>query len=91
MKEYEDAFRHWKRALELEPDWTSAAYSMGFCYEELGEYEKAYEVWNDIIGWLLERGYEAELAFPRERANFCRAKRNKSPLFGESRSEKQIG
>lgn len=73
----EDAFFHWKRARTLEPDWMSAAYSMGFCYEELGEYEMAQAVWQDIIGWLVERGYEAELSFPRERANACRERLRK--------------
>lgn len=72
----EEAFFHWKRARKLEPDWMSAAYSMGFCYEELEEYTNAYDVWNDIIAWLAERGYEPELTFPRERARACREKMN---------------
>lgn len=38
MKHYDEAFPHWKRALEMEPEWCDAAFSMGFCYEELGEY-----------------------------------------------------
>lgn len=70
----DEAFHHWKRARELEPDWMSAAYSMGFCFEELGEYEQAYAVWMDITDWLVNRGYEAEVAFPRERARFCKEK-----------------
>ena len=36
MKRYDEAFTHWKRALEMEPEWCDAAYSMASCYEEMG-------------------------------------------------------
>ena len=71
MKRYDEAFPHWKRALELEPQWYDAAYSMGFCYEELGEYEKAYEVWTKIADGLEQRGFEAEVKWSRSLANKC--------------------
>ena len=71
LGQYSDAFRHWKRALELEPEWMDGAYSMGFCYEELGEYEKAHDVWTCIAEDLARRGYEAEVNWPRERARKC--------------------
>ena len=67
----EDAFLHWKRALELEPEWMDAAYSMGFCYEELGEFEKACEVWTGIADDLASRGFEAEVSWPRAQARKC--------------------
>lgn len=72
MKRYDEAFPHWKRALELEPEWCDAAYSMGSCYEELGDYEKAYQVWNDIADGLASRGFEAEVNEPRELARRCK-------------------
>lgn len=74
MKRYEEAFQHWKRALEMEPEWCDAAYSMGFCYEELGEYAKAYEVWTQIADGLEQRGFEAEINWPRSLAHKCREK-----------------
>ena len=74
MKRYEEAFPHWKRALEMEPQWLDAAYSMGFCYEEMGEYEKAYEVWTQIAESLEQRGFEAEVNLPRSLARKCREK-----------------
>lgn len=74
MKRYDEAFPHWKRALEIEPQWFDAAYSMGFCYEELGEYEKACEVWTQIADGLEQRGFEAEVNWPRSLANKCREK-----------------
>ncbi len=72
MKRYEEAFQHWRRALEMEPEWLDAAYSMGWCYEELEDYEKAAGVWNDIADRLVSRGYVVEAAWPRDRARECR-------------------
>ena len=74
MKRYDEAFRHWRRALELEPRWLDSAYSMGFCYEELGKFDKAIDVWNGIVEELERRGFEAELAFPRSLAKKCKEK-----------------
>ena len=61
-----------KRALELEPEWLDAAYSMAFCYEELGDYEKACDVWEKIADDLASRGFEAEVNWPRSMAENCR-------------------
>lgn len=71
MKRYEEAFPHWKQALEIEPQWYDAAFSMGFCYEELGEFEKAYEVWTRIADGLEQQGFEAEVDWPRSLAEKC--------------------
>ena len=74
LKRYDEAFVHWRRALEMEPKWLDAAYSMGFCYEELGQYGKACDIWRGIVEELEVRGFEAELAFPRSLAQKCKAK-----------------
>ena len=71
---YDEAFRHWRRALELEPKWLDAAFSMGFCYEELGQFDKAYDVWCGVVAELESRGFEAELDFPRSLAQKCKGK-----------------
>lgn len=71
-KHYDKAFPHWERALEMEPDWTAAAWSMASCYEELGNYSKAYEIYSQIAGNLEIQGFEAEVDLPRARANKCR-------------------
>ena len=74
LKRYEEAFRHWRRALEMEPEWLDSAYSMGFCHEELGDYEKAAEVWEGIADHLSVRGFDVEANWPREQAGKCREK-----------------
>lgn len=71
---FEEAFTHWQRARELEPEWMDAAYSMGYCYEEMGQFEKAYEVWCDIAESLATRGFDAETQEPRSRAARCKEK-----------------
>lgn len=70
----EEAFPHWQRALELEPEWCDAAYAMAACYEELGDYEKAAEVYHRIADGLERRGFEAEVNWPRSLAHKCREK-----------------
>ncbi len=74
MHRFEEAFAHWQRAREMEPTWMDSAYSMGFCYEELGDYEKAAQMWEAISDDLSARGFESEVIWPRERARFCREK-----------------
>lgn len=74
MKRYDEAFSHWKRALEMEPQWCDAAYSMASCYEEMGDYANAYAVYNQIADSLESRGFEAEVNWPRTLAHKCREK-----------------
>lgn len=74
MKRYDEAFRHWKRALEMEPEWCDAAYAMASCYEELGDYENAGAVYAQIADDLESRGFDAEVKWPREMAKKCREK-----------------
>ena len=68
---YEDAFAHWQRAKEMEPTWMDSWYAMGFCYEELGDYANAYQVWDAIADDLAARGFEAEVNWPRTQAKKC--------------------
>lgn len=51
----------------------------GFCYEELGEYDKAYDMWLGIARDLEKEGYEAEKQFPLKLAEKCRAILEKDP------------
>lgn len=76
VKRYDEAFLHWRRALEMEPEWLDSAYSMAFCYEELEQWEKAREVWEEISNHLTERGFDVEANWPRAQAGKCRAKMN---------------
>ena len=72
LKRYDEAFRYWRKALELDCEMYDARYSMGFCYEELGEYGKAYDMWLAIARDLEKDGYEVEKNYPFELAERCR-------------------
>ncbi len=74
LKRYGEAFDHWKRALELDRTFLDAAYSMGFCYEELEQYGAAYRVWTDLTAELDRRGLVVERKYPAELAENCRKK-----------------
>ena len=71
MKRYEEAFPHWRRALEMEPEWCDSAYSMASCYEEMGDYANAHAVYCQIADYLEKRGFEAEVNLPRALAKKC--------------------
>lgn len=77
LERYEDAFAHWQRAKEMEPTWMDSWYAMGFCYEELGDYANAYQIWNAIADDLAARGFEAEVNWPRAQAKKCLEKMQK--------------
>ena len=72
MERYEEAFCCWDKAFELDSEMSAVLWSKGFCYEELGEYQKAYEVWGSLVAWLEERGYKAEVEEPRRLEERCR-------------------
>lgn len=74
MKRYDEAVSRWKRVLEMEPQWCNAAYSMASCYEEMGDYENAYDVYNQIANNLEHRGFEEEVNWPRMLAEKCHKK-----------------
>ena len=71
LRRYEDAFAYWRRALELDSSFLDAVYSMGFCYEELGEYQKAHEVWTGLVWELDRRGLVVEREYPARMAERC--------------------
>ena len=77
LKRYDEAFFHWNRATEMEPEWMDSRYSMGFCYEELGDYANALAVFSQIADELEQRGYEAEVNYPRDLAKKCLEKLQK--------------
>lgn len=72
LKQYDEAFAHWRKALKLDPSHLDAVYSMGFCYEELGQYQNAYRVWTELEKELNRRGLVLECALPTKQAALCR-------------------
>ena len=72
MGRQEEAFPHWHRARELEPDWLDAAWSIAECHEELGLFDQAAAAYDTIVSELTRLGFTEELTLPRQKANLCR-------------------
>ncbi len=68
----DDAFKYWNKALEINNHFYDAKFSIGFCYEEIGNYKKAYETWCEIVEDLDNAGYHIEKAFPQHLADKCK-------------------
>ena len=77
MKRYKEAFEAWEKALETDPDFFDAVYSMAFAYEELGQYDKAASVWETLAGRLRRKRMTLEAAFPEQQARECRKRTGK--------------
>lgn len=71
---YNEAFQCWDKALELNDDFTEALYAKGFCYEKMGQLEKACDQWNLLADHLARKGFDSEQQLPRQRAKACKAK-----------------
>ena len=57
---YDEAFAMWDKAGELGTYFWDELYSKSFCYEKLGEYEKALEIRREISENLRANGYDVE-------------------------------
>ncbi|MBR5310792.1 MAG: helix-turn-helix domain-containing protein, partial [Oscillospiraceae bacterium] len=68
LKKYDEAYSHWNKAFEADCRFLDAKYSVAFCYEETGEYKKAYHAWNEISAELEKRGLSVEKEFSDGRA-----------------------
>ena len=71
---YDEAFEHWERSVELDPDLLDPLYSMARCLGEQGKYAEEAMAWERVIDSLPERGWVHELAFPREQLKKARDK-----------------
>ena len=71
LRRYEEAFVYWNKALELDSSYLDAMYSMGFCYEELGQYQQAHDVWTELVRELDRRGLVIEREYPARMAESC--------------------
>lgn len=74
LKRYDEAFAYWHKALELDSTYLDAVYSMGFCYEELEQYDKAHKVWAELVRELDRRGLVIEREYPAQMADNCMKK-----------------
>ncbi len=72
LKRFGEAFPHWEAAVRLDDKYMDAMYSMAFCRGDMGQFDKAADIWEDIARRLDARGLEIEAQWPREMAEKCR-------------------
>lgn len=77
LERYEEAFAWWHRAVEADSSYLDAVYSMGFCHEELGNWEEAHRVWTELAWELDRRGQMVEREFPARQARECKRRMEK--------------
>ncbi|MEN8225951.1 MAG: tetratricopeptide repeat protein, partial [Bacteroidota bacterium] len=49
LKEFEQAIIHFDMASQLKPDYFEAVYNKAYCYELLGDYQTARELYNAVL------------------------------------------
>ncbi len=76
LKKYDEAIQYCDKSYELNSEYLDAMYSKAFCYEEMGNYQKAYGTWLQIIETLKKEGYDVEVQREEKRAQACLEKIN---------------
>lgn len=72
LKRYDEAFSYWEAAIRIDARFLDFMFSMAFCHGDLGQFDKAADVWEEIARRLDARGLEIEAQWPREMAEKCR-------------------
>jgi transcriptional regulator with XRE-family HTH domain len=66
LGKFNEAVRYWDKSWELDSSGLDALYSKAFFLAEQGRNGDAAAIWNEIIAWMTERGYdEDETAWQR--------------------------
>ena len=73
LKRFEHAFPHWEKAVQLDETLIDALFSMAFCRGEMGQFDKAAVLWEDIARRLEAQGLEESAIMPRNMAEKCRS------------------
>ena len=68
LEKQEKAFMYWDKAISLNSEFLDAKYSKAFAYEKLGNKEKAYDIWMEIVKKLRSVGCDIEADTEEKRA-----------------------
>lgn len=74
LKKYDEAFAYWEKHLEFKTHILESLFSIAFCHEELGEYDKAYEAWMRLVEIFNAQGADVDVKFPLRKAAECKEK-----------------
>lgn len=68
LKKHDEAIEYWNKAFEFETGNISCLFSKAGAYEEMEEYEKAIEIYQNIKNWLTRQGYDiSEHEYPNQK------------------------
>ncbi len=76
LKKYDEAFIYWNKAGDLGTDFYDECYCMAACYNDLGEYEKAYSSYKELAEKLRRDHYDVEAEMAELEAEKIRMKMN---------------
>lgn len=70
LERFDEALHYWGKAYEMDKGMRDVLYSIAFCYEDMGQMDKAKEVWSYMAQDFRASGFdvEAELAASKARA-----------------------
>lgn len=71
LKKYNEAIEYCDKSYALNCEYLDAMYSKAFCYEEMGDNQKAYATWLQIIEALKKKGFDLEVQREEKRAQAC--------------------
>lgn len=74
LKRYDEAFAYWDKAGELGTDFYDEYYSRAYCYEDMGEYEKSYQIFMELASLLRQENYDVEADMAEEDGRKVRLK-----------------
>ncbi len=74
LKKYDEALEYYDRAGEIGTYFCDELYCKANCYEDLGDYEKSYDVYMEIADTLRQRGYDVEADMAEENAKEIKKK-----------------
>lgn len=74
LKKYDEAFSYWDKAGEIGTYFYDELYCKADCYDDMGEYEKSYQLYEEISQILRNDGYDVEADMAHEYAIEVKAK-----------------
>lgn len=76
LEKYDEAFSCWDTAAEIGTQFHDEVYCKAYCYEDMGEYEKAARTLFDLADTLRREHYDVEADMAEEEARLMKSKRN---------------
>lgn len=74
LRRYDEAFSHWDKAGTLGTAFYDEYYCRAYCYEDMGEYEKAYQTFMALAQLLRQAHYDVEADMAEEDGRKVRRK-----------------